>query len=56
VVIELVNGMGHPLWALRQGGYSAGLATAPILLGLALYLARQLWRGARQGSSSCPTS
>jgi hypothetical protein len=52
VVIELVNGMGHPLWALRQGGYSAGLATAPILLVLALYLARQLWRGDRQGTAA----
>lgn len=44
VVVETVNGIVHPLWALRVGGYAAGVATAPILLVLALYLARQLIR------------
>lgn len=42
VVIETINGIGHPLWSLEQGGYTPGLATAPVLLFLALYLARQL--------------
>jgi hypothetical protein len=42
VVVELINGVGHPLWSLRQGGYTPGVATAPVLLILALYLARQL--------------
>jgi hypothetical protein len=42
VGIELVNGIGHPLWAIRQGGYAPGVATAPLLLVLALYLASQL--------------
>ena len=42
VMIELVNGIGHPLWALRQGGYTPGVATAPVLLILAIYLALQL--------------
>lgn len=42
VGIELINGLGHPLWSLRQGGYTPGLATAPLLLVLALYLGRQL--------------
>jgi hypothetical protein len=42
VAIEVVNGIGHPLWSLRQGGYTPGLATAPLLLVLALYLGRQL--------------
>jgi hypothetical protein len=46
VVIETINGVGHPLWSLRQGGYTPGVFTAPILLGLALYLAFQLRRGA----------
>ena len=32
----------HPLWSLRQGGYTPGVATAPILLILALVLARRL--------------
>jgi hypothetical protein len=44
VVVELVNGIGHPLWALRQGGYAPGVATAPVLLVLALYLASRLRR------------
>jgi hypothetical protein len=42
VTIELINGVGHPLW---QGGYIPGVATAPILLALALYLATQLRHG-----------
>ena len=42
IAIELVNGVGHPLWSLLQGGYTPGVATAPILLVLALVLARRL--------------
>ena len=42
VAIELINGIGHPLWSLSQFGYTPGLATAPVLLVLALYLAIQL--------------
>ena len=42
VTIELINGAGHPLWSLRQLRYTPGLATAPVLLALALYLAWQL--------------
>jgi hypothetical protein len=34
-LVELVNGIGHPLWSLRQGGYTPGVATAPLLLILA---------------------
>lgn len=45
VVIELINGVGHPLWSIRQQAYTPGVATAPILLLLALWLARALWRG-----------
>jgi hypothetical protein len=44
VVIEIVNGVGHPLWAIRQQAYTPGVATAPILLVLAVLLARELWR------------
>lgn len=39
IVIQLINGVGHPLWSLRQGGYTPGVATAPLLLALAVYLA-----------------
>ena len=42
VVIELINGVGHPLWSLAQGGYTPGVLTALLLLPAALYLARQL--------------
>ncbi len=43
-VVEIVNGIGHPLWSLRERGYTPGLATAPVLLVLAVYLAYQLRR------------
>ena len=42
VAIELINGVGHPLWSLRVLRYTPGVATAPVLLILALYLAQQL--------------
>jgi hypothetical protein len=45
VVIELINGIGHPLWTLAELRYTPGVATAPILLLLALYLAWQLRAG-----------
>ena len=47
-LVEIINGLGHPLWSLRQGKYVAGTATAPLLLILALYLARQLRRASLQ--------
>jgi hypothetical protein len=45
VGIEVVNGIGHPLWSLRQRAYTPGVATAPLLLVLAVVLARQLGAG-----------
>ena len=42
VVLELINGVGHPIWSLSTGGYTPGVLTALILLPAALYLARQL--------------
>ena len=42
VIIELINGVVHPLWSLRQRGYTPGVITAPILLVLAIYLLVQL--------------
>jgi len=44
VALEVVNGTGHVLWAIGQGGYAPGVATAPLLLIVAMYLARQLWQ------------
>lgn len=54
VVIELVNGMGHPLWTLAQQKYTPGVATAPFLFFLALYLAWQLLRAGGARASSPP--
>jgi hypothetical protein len=48
VLIELVNGVGHPLWSVRQGRYTPGAATAPLLLVLAVYLGWILRRGEPQ--------
>ena len=42
VVVEFINGVGHPLWSLRQGGYTPGVLTAPVLLTLAVHIARRL--------------
>ena len=51
VAIELLNGIGHPLWSLRQLRYTPGVATAVILLIIALYLIRQL-RAVEQPSAA----
>ena len=48
-MIETTNGVGHPLWSLRQGGYTPGVITAPILLVLALYLGVQLQKATVPG-------
>jgi len=42
VVVETINGIGHPTWSVMQGGYTPGLATSLLLLPLALLLARAL--------------
>ena len=42
VVLETINGVGHPAWSLLQGGYTPGVLTAPVLLVVALYLGFQL--------------
>ena len=42
VAIELVNGIGHPAWSIARGGYTPGVATALILLPLALVVAKRL--------------
>jgi hypothetical protein len=46
IVVETINGVNHPLWSVLQGGYTPGLVTAPILLILALHLARLVRRSA----------
>lgn len=44
VVVELVNGVGHPVWSLRQRAYTPGVVTALLLLVLAAFVAWQLVR------------
>jgi hypothetical protein len=47
IVIETINGIGHPIWSFMQRGYTPGVLTAPVLLVLALYLASRLRRDQR---------
>ena len=42
VIVEAINGITHPVWTLHEGGYTPGVATAPLLLALAVYLGYQL--------------
>jgi Protein of unknown function with HXXEE motif len=47
VVIEIINGIGHVVWTLRQGMYTPGVLTAPVLFVLAVLLTWQYTRGAQ---------
>ncbi len=42
-VIEGINAIGHPAWSILQGGYTPGVATAPILGALVFLLVRHLF-------------
>jgi len=42
--IEMVNGSAHIVMAARRGGYFPGVATAPVILVIAVLLGSQLWR------------
>jgi hypothetical protein len=44
IVLEVFNGVGHLLWSIREMRYMPGSATAPVLLVLAIALARQAGR------------
>jgi hypothetical protein len=44
VLIEVINGVGHPAWAIAAREYRPGAATALLLLPLALILGWQLVR------------
>lgn len=56
VAIETINGVGHPLWSLIQGGYTPGVITAPVLLVLAVLVGRTLTGrgGARRDRPGVP--
>ena len=49
IAIEIINGIGHPLWAIIENSYEPGLITAPFLLITAVYLSILL---VRYGQSS----
>lgn len=38
IVIEIVNGIGHPAWSVIQQRYTPGVITAPFLLLIAILL------------------
>lgn len=42
VVLELLNGAAHITWSMSAGAYRPGLATAPVLLVIALILGWEL--------------
>jgi hypothetical protein len=42
IVVEMINGIVHPVWSVLQGGYTPGVVTALSLFPLALYLAREV--------------
>ncbi len=42
VVIEFINGIGHPIWSGIDGGYTPGVLTAPFLFVLAFILQNRL--------------
>lgn len=44
IVLEIINGVGHPVWSLYQRAYTPGLFTAPFLFITALYLIRRLYK------------
>lgn len=42
IVLELVNGIGHPIWTIMQKAYTPGMLTAPIILVISIILFRKL--------------
>lgn len=47
IVIEMINGIGHPFWCIVAGRYVPGVITAPFLLLLSIYLIRNVVRTGR---------
>jgi len=41
ILIEIMNGIIHPVWGIMQGGYEPGVITAPFLLIVAILLLRK---------------
>jgi len=45
LLLELGNGVGHTIMAMSRAGYFPGVATAPALVGISLYLGGRLTVG-----------
>lgn len=55
ILLELGNGLGHTVIALARSAYFPGVITAPVLLGLSIYLAMQMMQfGQRRMPGSEP--
>jgi hypothetical protein len=48
VVVELSNGIVHPVWSVVQGSYTPGVLTSLAFLPVAILLGRDLLRAARR--------
>ncbi len=48
--IELVNGVGHPIWTIMRKSYTPGVITAPLLLITAVYLITLIYGGKAHSS------
>ena len=38
IILESINGIGHPIWTFMQKGYTPGIVTAPFLFIIAIAL------------------
>jgi hypothetical protein len=47
IVLQILNGIGHPAASLLDRSYIPGTATAPFLLAIAIYLSIQMLRPGR---------
>lgn len=56
IIIEFINGIGHPVWALSKMDYVPGLFSALIILFLNIYLTRQMFFFVGRGRFELPTS
>ena len=46
--VDILNGLGHLAWTARQGGYTPGVLTAPVLIAIGAYLLATLRREGRR--------
>lgn len=44
IVLEVINGLGHPIWSIMQKGYTPGVLTSFLLFITSLYLIRIYFR------------